>query len=192
MLNVRGTLPVTNVSFGDGRRPGVHLLAGRCRDSPSKPQFLAGDLDDIDGTLNLDLGTGRHTLLLSDEGARLPATRTCSSPTSAAPARARDAALAASGEIFVVGPGDGGDLVAGGRDRHLRRRHPHLDERLRRHDRDRRHAHDRAGVRTTTWLNTGLGNDTVTVDLQAGQDGFFVLNTQGPNDNVLDLTRRPR
>ena len=45
----------------------------------------------------------------------------------------------------------------------------------------------RAGVRTTTWLNTGLGNDLVVVSLTAGQDGFLVLNTQGPNDNVLRL-----
>ncbi len=47
--------------------------------------------------------------------------------------------------------------------------------------------HRRAGVRTTTWLNTGLGNDTLTVNLTNGQDGFFVLNTQGPNNNLLRL-----
>src|SRR5439155_602503 len=35
-------------------------------------------------------------------------------------------------------------------------------------------------LRTITTLNTGLGNDTATVNLTAGQDGFFVLNTQGP------------
>jgi Ca2+-binding RTX toxin-like protein len=39
--------------------------------------------------------------------------------------------------------------------------------------------HERAGERTTTMLNTGLGDDHITVDLTAGQDGFFVLNTMG-------------
>lgn len=34
------------------------------------------------------------------------------------------------------------------------------------------------GQRTSTVLNTGEGDDTVTVTLSAGQDGFFVLNTQ--------------
>ena len=33
--------------------------------------------------------------------------------------------------------------------------------------------------RTTTVLNTGLGDDNVTVNLSAGQDGFLVLNTAG-------------
>ena len=32
-----------------------------------------------------------------------------------------------------------------------------------------------------TTLNTGLGDDTVTVELEEGVDGFFVLNTQGPH-----------
>ena len=35
---------------------------------------------------------------------------------------------------------------------------------------------------TVTTLNTGLGNDHVDVTLTAGQDGFFVVNTQGPYD----------
>src|SRR5206468_12064434 len=39
--------------------------------------------------------------------------------------------------------------------------------------------HNRAGERTTTVLNTGLGSDTVTVNLTNGQDGFFVLETSG-------------
>ena len=40
-------------------------------------------------------------------------------------------------------------------------------------------------MRTTTLLSTGLGNDHVTVDLDAGEDGYFVLNTQGPYDEFL-------
>ena len=41
--------------------------------------------------------------------------------------------------------------------------------------------------REITALNTGLGDDRVTVDLDTGEDGFFVLNTQGAYDNRLHL-----
>ena len=50
--------------------------------------------------------------------------------------------------------------------------------------------HLRAGLRTVTTLNTGLGDDHVTVDLDAGEDGFFVLNTQGPFNDYLTLGDR--
>ena len=52
--------------------------------------------------------------------------------------------------------------------------------------------HERAGVRTVTSLNTGLGNDDVTVDLEAGEDGFFVLDTQGGFEHVPRRRRRRR
>ena len=44
---------------------------------------------------------------------------------------------------------------------------------------DGTHSRLATGKRTTTILNTGLGNDTVNVNLQAGVDDFFVLNTAG-------------
>src|SRR5262249_19151440 len=44
--------------------------------------------------------------------------------------------------------------------------------------------HTRAGLRTITTLNTGEGNDRVTVSLDAATDGFFVVNTQGGDDTV--------
>ena len=47
--------------------------------------------------------------------------------------------------------------------------------------------HKRAGMREITWLNTGLGNDNVTVSLAAATEGFFVLDTQGAYDDVLHL-----
>src|SRR5262249_733186 len=43
-------------------------------------------------------------------------------------------------------------------------------------------------MRTITTLNTGLGNDNVTANLTAGQDGFFVLNTQGPYNEFRGYT----
>src|SRR5213075_381112 len=42
----------------------------------------------------------------------------------------------------------------------------------------------RAGVRTITTLNTGAGDDHVTVVLSAASDGFFVVNTQDGADDV--------
>ena len=47
--------------------------------------------------------------------------------------------------------------------------------------------HRAAGVRTVTFLNTGLGNDVVTVDLTAGEDDLLVLDTQGGVDHVLPI-----
>ena len=104
----------------------------------------------------------------------------------AASAQARDAALAANGEIFVVGLAPAGiswrapatGTFADG----IRIWTSGLADRIVIDG-----THERGTVRTTTWLNTGLGNDHVTVNLTAGQDGFFVLNTQGQNDNLLDL-----
>ena len=47
--------------------------------------------------------------------------------------------------------------------------------------------HYRAGVNEVTTLNTGLGNDNVTVNLTDGVDGAFVLDAQGPDENLLHL-----
>ena len=184
VLNVQGTRPVTNVSFGSGNdRAYVSSLADV--GLTERPQFLAGALDAIVGTLNLDFGAGRNTLLVSDEGAAAgdPDVLVTDQVATAQP---RDANLAAGGEIFVVGlapagisyraaatgtfadgiriwSGAGADTITVNA------------------------AHNRAGVRETTWLNTGLGNDTVTVNLDAAKGGFFVLDTQGPNNSVLPI-----
>ncbi len=40
------------------------------------------------------------------------------------------------------------------------------------------------GFRTITSLNTGAGNDNVTVNLSAATDGFFALNTEAGDDTV--------
>ena len=185
VLNVRGTRPVTNVSFGAGDDR-VYVSSKAAVGLAEKPHFLAGDLDLVQGTLNLDLGTGRHTLLVSDEDSPIGDTSALLTDVAAA-ARARDAALDATAEVFLVGlapagiswkvaatgtladgiriwTGSGADGIT-------------VDG-----------THNRTGVRTTTWLNTGLGNDLVVVSLTQGQDGFLVLNTQGPNDNVLPIS----
>jgi Ca2+-binding RTX toxin-like protein/phage tail sheath gpL-like len=44
-------------------------------------------------------------------------------------------------------------------------------------------------LRTVTTLSTGLGDDDITVSLDAaGDDGFFVLNTQGPYNDYISTS----
>ncbi len=185
VLNVRGTLPVTNVSTAVGNDR-VYVSSEANVGIDETPQFLAGHLDDIDGTLNLDFGAGRNNLLVSDEGTDVGDPNVLMTDR-LGEATGRDADVAANAEIFLVGLATGsitwrtagdGNLADGvriwagsGNDTFT------IDG-----------THRRAGLRTTTWLNTGLGDDSLSVALTNGQDGFFVLNTQGPNDNLLDLT----
>ena len=76
--------------------------------------------------------------------------------------------------------GPPGDLLQDvGRRQPLRRREL-LDGLRRRHGLHRRHAEPAGRLeRTTTILDTGLGNDAITVTLDAATDGFFVLETSG-------------
>ena len=177
VLNVRGTVAVSNVDLGAGDDR-VYVSDQAYVLLPQKPDMLLGTLDDVDGTLNLQFGAGHSTLLISDYSTtvgdsdvlitdRLPA------------AVGRDASLAAGAEIAVVGLAQagisyaaaGGDWTGGvriwtgyGNDTVV------IDGTV-----------HRAGRRTTTWLNTGLGDDRITVTLLTGQDGHLVLNTQGPD-----------
>ena len=50
-----------------------------------------------------------------------------------------------------------------------------------------REGFDFDGLQTLTTPNTGLGNDNVTVNLLEGDDGRFVLNTQGAYDHEIEL-----
>jgi hypothetical protein len=148
--------------------------------------FLTGHLDGIRGTLNIDAGTGRHLIMISDEAAVAGDTNVLITDSYTA-AIARDPNVANDSEIFVVGlsPGsityraddangdfaDGVTIWTGWGDDVITVDGSHL----------------RSNVRTVTTLNTGLGNDTVTADLAQGEDGFFVLNTQGPYNHSLRL-----
>ncbi|MDH4157891.1 MAG: matrixin family metalloprotease [candidate division Zixibacteria bacterium] len=145
---------------------------------PDVFEFLTGDLDDIMGNLNIDVGEGCHRLLISDEVATvgdpdviitdMPVTPTGEGgfdETSAAEIQiqglafgditygADPAANLFDGVIYWTGSGDDTIDIDG--------------------------THYREGERTTTVLNTGLGDDHITVDLDTGEDGFFVLNTMG-------------
>ncbi|MGP0628314.1 LEPR-XLL domain-containing protein [Nitrospina sp. 32_T5] len=198
ILNVQGTSPgsngfaaaggiaVTNIDLGQGNEQ-IFVASNADLDFGSADafQFLTGDLDDIEGALNLDTGDGRHRLMVSDEGATVGDGDV--SITDTLPAVLNG--LAATADIWIQGlapagiaygtdgsfydgitywTGSGADTIS-------------IDG-----------SHFVNGERTTTTLNTGLGNDNVTVDLDDGEDGFFVLNTMGgaesANPDLLDGT----
>ncbi len=181
VLNVQGTSATTNV-WGNGGDDKVFVssLANETLATAPLTRFLEGNLDAIQGTLNLSLGEGRHKLMISDEGALL------GDGTETDRAKITDVSQFANptaSEIWIVGlapagisygTAGGGNLADGvtvwtgwGRD------FLEIDG-----------THERPGVRTTTSVNTGLGNDDVVVTLDAN-DGHFVLNTQGPYDAYL-------
>jgi len=197
-FNVQGTSSLTNVFTGAGDdRIYVSSAANVGRDD--YPDFLRGDLDDIAGMLNLDAGSGRNLLMISDEasvnGDNVVITDTEADALAKDDQANRAGALrpdspdAPDTEIYVVGLAAGtityradtgldpGDFSAGvtiwsgfGDDKFT------VDG-----------THLRSDVFTVNTLNTGLGSDTVDVTLLEGSDEFFVLNAQGPYNNKLEL-----
>ncbi len=179
IFNIRGTADgtVTNVRTHDGDdRLYISSQADRRPDNLAGYDYLNGTLDDIRGILNVDGGAGRQTLMISDEaailgdanvaitdnftGIGLPSAEILVSGL--APGLITFGADKVSGNFadgITLWSGFGNDTIA-------------IDGTIR-----------RAGLRTSTTLNTGLGNDDVTVTLTAGQDDFFVLNTQGAYNN---------
>ena len=182
---------VTNLSLG-GNAQTEHVFVSSDADldrdtifetdgSADPFDFLAGNLDDLLGDLNIDFGDGRHGLMVSDEAAAEGDDNVVI--TDQMPAVADRNRLAKGNEIWITGlafggmsyvvdpsgnlfegvvywSGSGDDTIA-------------IDG-----------THYRAGERTTTMLNTGMGNDSLTVDLDTGEDGFFVLNTMGGAESV--------
>jgi Ca2+-binding RTX toxin-like protein len=149
-------------------------------------EFLTGHLDDIRGNLNLDFGEGRHRLLISDEANEV-GKGTLNSPVTISDQIVTPTGIgtfddvsgaeiqiqgltkgditygaAASGNFFdgiIYWTGFGDDFIRID-GTHGRFASPEVE-------------------RTTTILNTGLGDDHVTVELHVGEDSFFVLNTSG-------------
>ena len=186
VVNVRGTSAVTNLSTHDGDEQIYVSSDANIQLGDPRPTFLSGHLDDLDGTLNLYVGHGRHYLLISDEAA------VAGDPnvliTDERPAAAlRDADVSSIGEIFIVGLATGSITYAAEADASFADGitiwSGHGDDVI-----SVDGTHERPGLRTATSLNTGLGDDTVTVALLKGDDGFFVLNTQGPYNHVLPLS----
>ncbi|MHC1764378.1 MAG: hypothetical protein AB9869_08735 [Verrucomicrobiia bacterium] len=149
-------------------------------------EFLTGTLDNIRGNLNLDMGAGRHRLLISDEAATAGDSGVTISDvieSSTGGANGFDTTAAAEiqiknltfGDITYGAQGVGAGNLYDGIVYWTGSGHDTIDI---------DGTHYRSAERTTTMLNTGLGSDHVTVDLDDGRvgtdsDGFFVLNTMG-------------
>ena len=154
VVNVRGTGATshTDLHLGDGNdRIYVSSLANvPLSGGGSRPDYLFGDLSLIGGTLNIDAGTGRHTLLISDE-ASLDGDEDVVITGNRTKAIAEDGRthlhrrrLTSDEELrrrrhLRRGPGRPRDHLHRRPDRHVRRRHPDLGRPRRRHHRDRRH-----------------------------------------------------
>ncbi|MGB8167836.1 MAG: calcium-binding protein, partial [Chthoniobacteraceae bacterium] len=188
IFNIRGSAAgtITNVRGHDGDdRFYVSSQADRRQDNlvgydhlknVVGYNYLNGTLNDVKGTLNLDGGAGRQTLMISDEAATVGDTAVSITDTFTGVGLPNAEILVrglAAGDItfganqtdgnfangITIWSGFGNDTIA-------------IDGTLR-----------RDGLRTVTTLNTGLGNDRITASLTAGEDDFFVLNTQGAYHN---------
>ena len=155
VVNVQGTSAVDQRLAGRRRRPRLRLLARRLRPRATARPTSRATSNALAGTLNLDLGAGRHTLMISDEAAT-------AGDTDVRITRGAGTTIAITGLAA-------GTITYTATRRQPRRRHHDLDRLGRRHDLRSTRRTCAPGVRTVTLLNTGLGNDTVTVDLDAGR-----------------------
>ncbi|MEX0958007.1 MAG: LEPR-XLL domain-containing protein [Burkholderiales bacterium] len=180
VFNVQGTSAVTNLALNDGDDR-IHVSSEASADllNHAGIDFLPGHLDDIQGALNIDAGAGRHQLMVSDESATAGDTDVAISDMQPV-----DADLSATAEIWITGLApagisfeasrtdgnfhDGISIWTGSGDDTVR-----IDG-----------THERLGARTTTVLHTGLGDDHVTVALDAGEDGALQLHVGGGDDTV--------
>ncbi|MFN2611440.1 MAG: hypothetical protein ABR507_11310 [Actinomycetota bacterium] len=166
---------VTNVTLNNGDdRVFMSSNAELDQNTWAGFDFLTGNLDDFRGALNVDLGLGRHRLLMSDEASSHPdnyrITDIYNAPTMPSLVPGADIYItraglpgisykaSPSGNLFdgvIYWTGSGDDTI-------------YIDG-----------THVRPGARTMTLLNTGLGNDNITVSLDTGEDDYFALNTAG-------------
>jgi len=158
---------VTNINTNAGNESiYVSTAANRNLGNIVGFDYLVGTLDAIQGDLNIAAGTGSHTLMISDEDATVGDTNVViDDPVGSQEVRISGLApaaitfgAAATVDVFggfTIWTGSGDDTI------------------------DISATMNRATRWIVTTLNTGLGNDDVTVNLTAGSDGFFVLNTQG-------------
>jgi subtilisin-like proprotein convertase family protein len=213
VFNVQGTSAIANLNLGKGDER-VYVSSSANFDLETDTDFLRGHLNDVDGMLNINAGTGRHKLMISDESATIGdsdvlITDTFGSFDTPDTAAARselqhgvtgEALL--DTEIYIVGLAEGAITYQADTDAQPNTAanfaegitiwsgfgadHISIDG-----------THYREGLRTITTLNTGLGDDTVTVDLDYNigteadpviDDGFFVLNTQGPYNDFLAIS----
>ncbi len=164
VANVRGTSAATTLDLGAGDER-IYVASQAALGLNETTDFLRGDLDALVGDLTIAAGSGRHLLMVSDEASTAGDGDVTWSATAITGLAAGDIDYdsAADGDFaagITVWSGSGAD--------HIQVSGSHLRE----------------GVRTTSTLNSGAGDDRVEIDLAAGRDGFFVLNTQGGDDRV--------
>jgi Ca2+-binding RTX toxin-like protein len=167
VFNIRGTSVTTNLDLHDGNDR-IYVSSKADLDIHSSTDFLEGDLDNILGQLNIDAGQGKHLLMVSDSDSH-------EGDTDILITNALIHGLAPADISYKTDPVHGN--FAGGIT---------LWSGYGQDNFTVASTHKREGVRTITTLNTGLGDDSGTVSLEAGTDGFLVLNLQGP-DNAVDL-----
>ncbi len=196
VFNVRGTnsTTTTNLDLADGDER-IYISSTADFDLDTSTDFLFGHLHDVRGTINIDAGAGVHELMISDEGATIGDDDVLITDSHARATLREDKVNIA--EIYVTGLAQGsityktdladGDFApgitiwAGWGDDTIEIDGTHWRDPL---------SVEHPSIRTVTTLNTGLGDDNVTVDLDSGEDGFFVLNTQGPYDDYTNWSDR--
>ncbi|MHC4429738.1 MAG: hypothetical protein ACYS0D_14220, partial [Planctomycetota bacterium] len=168
VFNVQGTTARTNLNLHDGDER-LYVSSTADFDLDTSTDFLRGHLHDVDGMLNIDVGAGRHLLMVSDEAATIgdpDVLITDQTPI----AEARDATVPAA-DIYMFGPATGIITYVADADAHFAEGitiwtgfgndviaidGTHLRDLL---------DGDDNPIRTVTTLNTGLGDDQVTVNL---------------------------
>ncbi|MEW6161424.1 MAG: calcium-binding protein, partial [Verrucomicrobiota bacterium] len=180
VFNVQGTTARTNLSLHDGDER-IYVSSTADFDQSSSTDFLTGHLHQITGMLNLSAGSGRHLLMISDEASTIGDNTLVISDSKTG----LDPNLPDS-DIYITGFAPAGITFKSAANGHFADGVTFWTSSG--HDTIRVDGtHERNGVRTITTLNTGAGDDFVTANLTAAQDGFFVLNTEADED-VIDAS----
>ena len=137
VFNVQGTTATTNLSLAAGDER-VYVSSGAHYGQADHPDYLYGNLDQVLGALNIDAGTGRHQLMISDEAALVgdsdvritdaPGSEILVRGLAPAPITFKAAANGTFADGVTIWSGSGADRI-------------HIDA-----------THERAGVRTVTSL----------------------------------------
>ncbi|MFU8833109.1 MAG: calcium-binding protein, partial [Wenzhouxiangella sp.] len=192
VFNVQGTTANTFLALGAGDDR-LYISSTAAFDLNSDSEFLRGHLHDVLGALHIDAGEGRHKLMISAEASTIGAgsqeTPVLVTDSEDRARLERDIMLPTGYEIYIVGLAQGtisyrADAVDGNFADGIWMWSGFGDDHF---DIDGTFYRDETlgGLRSTTSLNTGLGDDHLLVELHQGEDGFFVLNTQGPYQDYL-------
>jgi Ca2+-binding RTX toxin-like protein len=167
VTNMRGTSTAT-VVHGNGGDERFYVSDAADFGPHSSTDHLLGTLDDIDGAVTFDAGSGRHLLMVSDESATIgDGTLTARavidehSITGLSTGAINYGATGTYAGGITVWTSKGADAL-----------------RIEGSRRD-------GGVRTVTTVNTNEGADNVMTTLDAGTDGFVDVNLE-EGDDALD------